>query len=145
MSPMKYQYEAQAYVYLINIYTDVLCFILLWLNHHQFLTNMQNCFSYKWYIHNWIVYWIWLHPNWGNYFRNNNTRYLSFTSNTMHADALATLGARASTCIVSSPKHQKSYMYEPRRHALMRQHRIWCSAIWRITYLLWFPPYFFRM
>ena len=63
-----------------------------------------------------IVSWIWLDPRRWSQLRNSNTCCLSYTPNTMSADALATSGASASAGMVLTPKagifhlhHQKSW------------------------------------
>ena len=66
---------------------------------------MLNCFKdYKGNIFTfWFVSWIWLDPSTWNKLWNNNTCCLSNTASDMSADALATLGASASTGMVLTP------------------------------------------
>ena len=65
--------------------------------------DMLKCFkNHKRYILILIVSWIWFHSSRWNQLWNNNTCCLF--SRAMPADALATLGARASTSMVLAPK-----------------------------------------
>ena len=92
----------------------------LWYFYALFLVyeylNTLNCFKITRDIFTfWIVSWIWLGPSRWNQPWNNNRCCLCYTANTMPADALGTLGARASTGMVLTPKagifrrqHQKS-------------------------------------
>ena len=75
--------------------------------HNAKLTlNTLNCFKdHKRYdiFAFWIMSWIWLDPSEWNQLWKSNT-CLSITVNTMPADALATLGARASVGMVLTPR-----------------------------------------
>ena len=90
------------------------CSFLLGLN--VLTLDMLNFLKgYKWYIHIWIISWIWLQPGRWNWLWDNNIYCLSYSANAMPADALVTSGASASASIVLTPKaslfclhHQKS-------------------------------------
>ena len=68
--------------------------------------NMLNCFLkiIKDIFTFWIISWDWLDPRRWNELWNTNTCCLSYTANTMSADALTTLGARASAGMVLTTK-----------------------------------------
>ena len=63
----------------------------------------------------WIVSWIWLDPCRWNWLWNSNTCCLSYTANTMLADALATLGASASAGMVTSWPQKPEYSISTNR------------------------------